>query len=205
MKKTIFTVLIISLISCNQQKTEENKVVIIADTAVAKVDTSNISPAHAEREVTGKTGKIFVVAESHPKGMSLSNISVYFKGDTASALKIYDKDPVVKVFSADLDGNGFDEVYIITAAAGSGSNGNVHGFASNKDKSLSMIYLPEMTEKDLEKGGQFEGYEGHDLFEINGTQLVRTFPVGKQTRKLVYQLRATETGYTLKVVSSKVM
>ncbi len=205
MKKTITTTVLIGLLACNQQnKTVENKTEVNADTTIIRADTSSVYARPAEREVTAKSGKIFVVAESHPKGMSLSDISVYFKGDTATALKVYDKDPVSKVINADLDGNGFDEVYVITTAAGSGSYGNVHGFASNKDKSLSMVHLPELADKDLEKGGQFEGYEGHDLFEINGKQLVRTFPVDKKTRKIIYELKQSETGYTLKLISSKV-
>lgn len=205
MKKTIASTMLIGLFACNQQnKTVENKSEVNTDTTIIQADTSSVSSRPVEREVAGKTGKIFIVAESHPKGTSLSDIAVYFKGDTASALKIYDKDPVFKVFNADLDGNGFDELYVITTAAGSGSYGNVHGFASNKDKSLSMVYLPELADKDLEKGGQFEGYQGHDLFEIKGKQLVRTFPVDKKTRKIIYELKQSETGYTLKLISSKV-
>lgn len=205
MQKIIAAALMISLIACNsQKKSEETATEVSADTTVAAVDTSSVAAAPKDQEVTAKTGKIFVVSESHPKGQSLSDISVSFKGDTASALKVTDKDPVSKVFSADLDGNGFEEVYVITTAAGSGSYGNVHGFASNKDKSLSMVYLPELADKDLEKGGNFEGYEGHDLFEINGKQLIRTFPVDKKVRKIIYELKPSETGYTLKLISSKV-
>ena len=73
-----------------------------------------------------------------------------------------DKDPVSNVLLADLDDNGFDEIYIITTSAGSGSCGNVLGFASNKDKSLSMIHFPEIQESDP----NFKGYMGHDAFTI---------------------------------------
>lgn len=204
MQKIITAALVISLLACNQKKSEENKTEVSADTSLAAVDTASVAATPKEQEVTTKTGKVLIVSESHPNGMSMSDIAVHFKGDTSTTLKLSDKDPISKVFSADLDGNGFEEVYVITSAAGSGSYGNVHGFASNKDKSLSLVYLPEVEEKDLAKGGNFEGYEGHDLFEINGKQLVRTFPVDKKTRKIIYELKQSETGYTLKMISSKV-
>ena len=106
---------------------------------------------------------------------------------------------------ADLDGNGFDEIYIITISAGSGSYGTVLGFASNKDKSLSMIHFPEMQAGDE----NFEGYMGHDAFTIVGRKLVRIFPLYNKgdtnenatggRRKLVYGLVPGEAMWQLRV------
>jgi hypothetical protein len=106
---------------------------------------------------------------------------------------------------ADLDGNGFDEIYIITKSAGSGSYGSVLGFASNKDKSLSMINFPEIREGDA----HFQGYMGHDAFRIEGQKLIRIFPVYKKgdtnenptggRRKLVYGLYPGEAMWQLEV------
>ena len=122
-----------------------------------------------------------------------------------------DKDPVSDVFLADLDDNGFDEIYIITTAAGSGSYGGVLGFASNKDKSLSMINFPEMREGDPD----FEGYMGHDSFKIEDQKLVRIFPTYKPgdthsnptggRRKLVYGLVPGEAMWQLRVEQSEML
>jgi hypothetical protein len=116
-----------------------------------------------------------------------------------------DRDPISDAFTADLDGNGFEEIYIVTTAAGSGSYGTILGFASNKDKSLSMIHFPEVREGDA----NFEGYMGHDTFTIEGRKLVRIFPVYQEgdtnanptggRRKLVYGLVPGEAGWQLKV------
>jgi hypothetical protein len=84
-----------------------------------------------------------------------------------------DRDPISDVFTADLDGNGFDEIYIVTTAAGSGSYGTILGFASNKDKSLSMIHFPEVREGDE----TFRRVHGARHFTIEGRKLVRMFPV----------------------------
>jgi len=167
-------------------------------------DSSNTTVGKpSEREFTTTSGQTLVVSETHPRGASLSDITVYFKNDTTTRLSATDKDPVVDILKADLDKNGFDELYIITSASGSGSYGNVVGFNSNNDKSLSFVYLPEVTEKDFAKGALFADYEGHDKFSIENDRLVRTFHVkGKegQAGKVTYELKKSEAGFVLSPV-----
>lgn len=157
-----------------------------------------------------KTGKTIVVSESHPAGMSLATIEVRTEGFEHNFEEVFEgRDPISDVFVADLDGNGFDEIYIITTAAGSGSYGGVLGFASNKDKSLSMIHFPEAREGDE----TFEGYMGHDTFKIEGRKLVRIFPLYQKgdtnenptggRRMLVYGLVPGEAGWQLRVEKSE--
>jgi len=173
--------------------------------------TNNTSP-HAPKEYKTKTGKTIIISETHPVGQSLSTIKITTKDFEHNYPEIYqDRDPISDVFIADLDGNGFDEIYIITISAGSGSHGTVLGFASNKDKSLSMINFPE-----IQKGDEnFEGYMGHDTFKIEDQKLVRTFPIYNQgdtnqnptggTRKLVYGLYPGEAMWQLKVEKSETL
>ena len=145
-------VLIIGLISCSHNK--------------------DASPDPL-KEYKTKTGKTIIISETHPAGRSLSTIEVRTEGFEHNFGEIFeDRDPISDVFVTDLDGNGFDEIYIITTSAGSGSYGTVLGFASNKDKSLSMIHFPE-----VRKGDEyFDGYMGHDSFKIEGEKLVSIFP-----------------------------
>jgi hypothetical protein len=157
------------------------------------------------KEYKTHTGKTIVVAESHPQGQSLSNISVAFAGNAASEMKFTDTDPISKVLVGDLDANGFDEIYIITTSAGSGSYGNVIGLASLSDKSLSPITVPVVEEKDMKAGGQFEGYLGHDEFEIVENSLARRFPIkaaNATTRGINYKLKAGEAGFILYIKNS---
>jgi hypothetical protein len=164
----------------------------------------------APKEYTTKTGKTIIVLETHPVGQSLSTIAITTKGFEQNDAQTYeDRDPISDVFLSDLDGNGFDEIYIITTSAGSGSYGTVLGFASNKDKSLSMINFPETQESDK----NFEGYMGHDTFKIEDQKLVRIFPVYNdgdtnrnstgRSRKLVYGLYPGEAMWQLKVEESE--
>ena len=168
--------------------------------------------SNASKEYKTKTGKTIIISETHPVGQSLSTIEISTKGFEHNYQEIYsDRDPISGVFVADLDGNGFDEIYIITTSAGSGSYGTVLGFASNKDKSLSMINFPEMQEGDE----NFQGYMGHDIFKIEDQKLVRIFPIYNQgdtnqnptggTRKLVYGLYPGEAMWQLKVEKSETL
>jgi hypothetical protein len=157
-----------------------------------------------------KTGKAIIISETHPAGQSLSTIEISTKDFEHNYPAIYqNRDPISEVFVADLDGNGFDEIYIITISSGSGSYGTVLGFASNKDKSLSMINFPEILERDE----NFKGYMGHDTFKMEEQKLLRTFPIYNEgdtnqnptggTRKLVYGLYPGEAIWQLRVEKSE--
>jgi len=169
-------------------------------------------PSNPAREYRTRTGKTVVVSQAHPVGRSLATIEVRTEGFEHNIGEVFeDRDPISEVFVADLDSNGFDEIYIVTTAAGSGSYGTVLGFASNKDKSLSMIHFPEMREGDE----TFEGYMGHDSFTIEGRKLVRMFPLYTKSdtndkptggkRKLVYGLVPGEAGWQLRIEKSEML
>lgn len=188
--------------SCNnapiQEKSDETDSGIAAPTGdtSAQVVTSTYKL---------KTGKVVTITEAHPVGMSLSTVTIGFDKDSLAPFVLTDIDPVNKILVGDLDENGFDEVYIISTAAGSGSAGSVHAFASNKDKSLSMVFLPEIETGQLAKGEQFEGYEGHDEFSIQNNTLLRSFPVATAngTKRLIkYKVKQGEASYQLYIISS---
>ena len=203
MKKIVLSAVIMIIItSCgNQAPTEKS-----TDQLPVKVAAADSTmPATTKKEYKTRTGKIITVSESHPQGQSLSNISVAFAGDAASEMKFTDMDPINKVLVGDLDANGYDELYIITTSAGSGSYGNVIGIASISDKSLSQITVPAVEEKDMKKGGKFEGYEGHDEFEIIENSLARRFPIkapNATKRAINYKLKLGEASFILYIKNS---
>ena len=106
---------------------------------------------------------------------------------------------------ADLDGNGWPEVYVYISSAGSGSYGSLTAYAVNSGKSLSPIYLPPLEQSPEAT----EGYMGHDEFSVVENRLVRRFPVYKSkdtnaqptggTRQLQYRLEAGEAGWILQL------
>ena len=163
------------------------------------------------RQYVTKSSKSLLIEERHPVGQSLSDISIRSVGFAHELNEVFnDRDPIESVHVADLDANGFDEFYIITVSSGSGSYGNVIAFASNRDKSLSMIYFPEIQQGDA----LFSGYMGHDSFSINNNKLIRSFPIYQpadtnnnptgEIRRLVYTLIAGEAGWQLKIIESTI-
>jgi hypothetical protein len=118
-----------------------------------------------------------------------------------------DVDPIKDVFLADINNDGFEELYMITEVAGSGGYAGIIGIASNNDKSTSAITVPELLEEDMKAGKLFEGYQGHDKIYIENKLLVREFPVYKTgdnnakptggDRTVIYNLSKGEASWVL--------
>ena len=111
---------------------------------------------------------------------------------------------------ADLDSNGWPEIYVFVSSAGSGSYGSLAAYAVNKGKSITPIYLPPLEQS----AGEFQGYMGHDQFTVVENRLQRSFPIYRQddsnaaptggTRQLQYRLEPGEAGWVLKLDQSVV-
>ncbi len=154
------------------------------------------------------TGKEFIV-KTHSTSASLNDITIVPKGfdEVNEPINIKDADPVTNVFTADVNGDGFDELYIITTSAGSGSYGTIYAFSSNKDKSVTPVYVKELPEKEQEK--VFKGYMGHDSVYVSGNRLYCKYPVYKDgdanccpsggTKVIEYVLRPGEASWILEV------
>ena len=183
--------LVLGLISCIKEKPKEE------DPTFFEVQSLKLSEKTSVQ-----------LSESHPVGASLSSVILISQGfehninDT-----LHDLNPIEKIFIEDLDSNGFKEIYIFSVSAGSGSYGTIHGYASNKDKSITPIHFNIPTKEDYEKNGRFWGYRGHDLFYVMNDQLFREFPIydpkdlysftpaGKMT--LMYRLIPGEASWQL--------
>lgn len=168
-----------------------------ADTLSVKTDSL---PLPRVWEIKTSTGKTLIATETHPKGASLSNVQIQFQGDSTGVLSFTDVDPISSAVTADLDKNGFDELYLVSTSVGTGSYGNIIGVSSNRDKSLSYVFVPEMDPNDLKSGNLFDGYEGHDRYAIENGTLIRRFPIKGDTNNLKsvpYQVVPGEGGLIL--------
>jgi len=156
------------------------------------------------------TGKFYLVII---KKNSESLIDMMISGlgfENSNDTMIYkDSDPFDKALMGDLDGNGFDDFLVVTRSAGSGSYAGLYGVASNDDKSFTQINFPPVTEADMQPGKPFEGYMGHDFFNVEDNVLIREFPVYRSgdpnssptggKRRIRYKLTQGETMYQLVV------
>ncbi|MFV0588734.1 hypothetical protein [Bacteroides reticulotermitis] len=116
---------------------------------------------------------------------------------------------VVDAQIGDLNMDNYPEVFIYLSSDGSGSYGKLIGYSVNNGKSMSMVYLPEISSnKEIS-----DGYMGHDQMEIVGSTFIQRFPIYKpgdtnanptgNIRQVQYQLVDGEAGRVLKVVQVK--
>ncbi|MCB0547336.1 MAG: hypothetical protein KDD19_07075 [Phaeodactylibacter sp.] len=108
---------------------------------------------------------------------------------------------------ADLDADGFPEVYAFAQSTGEDSTAYVYGFSSFSNRSYGQVGVtgleafPEMA----------KGFNGHDRFFLEGSVLKRSFPIfeqGKDSGKrkvITYGLRQGEASFILEPVSSEVV
>ena len=104
----------------------------------------------------------------------------------------------------DLNADGFPEIYVYVTSAGSGSYGSLIAFASNGNKSLSLIFLPSLDDK----AELSQGYMGHDQFAVGEGTFMRRFPIYLEgdtnaaptgvTRQIQYKLEPGEAGWILR-------
>jgi hypothetical protein len=198
MRSTLLCSLILAMVfaSCETKKSAEQPTPP-TDSATVKTETLSMPRVW---EMKTSTGKVIVAHETHPKGASLSDVNLYFQNDSTKSLSYSDIDPVSTMVVGDLDKNGFDELYMISTSVGSGSYGSIHGVSSNRDQSLSMIYVPEMDENDKKPGKLFDGYEGHDRYAIENGVFIRQFPFKGDTtnmKSVPYQVVMGEGGLIL--------
>lgn len=131
-----------------------------------------------------------------PSGLSVSNETLYhdITGYT-----------VVNAEIGDLNIDSYPEVFVYLTSDGSGSYGKLIGYSVNNGKSVSQVYLSEISENSEVN----KGYMGHDEMAIVENTFCQRFPVYKEgdsnanptggTRQIQYKLVDGESGRILKI------
>ncbi|MBV5283509.1 MAG: hypothetical protein JZU53_13895 [Paludibacter sp.] len=164
------------------------------------------------KEYRTKSGKIICITETHPIKKNLSTVTISstcLHLETPIVLK--DINPIEKVIVADMNQDGYDEIYITTRSVDTNSYSELFGFASNKDKGLTQINLHN-NKKENEKGGIFDGCLGHEIYTFEKEAIVLEFPVYNEkngnsnptgsTRVITYALNSDKSGYNLEVAGT---
>lgn len=131
-----------------------------------------------------------------PSGLSVSNETLYH--DITGYM-------VVNAEIGDLNIDSYPEVFVYLTSDGSGSYGKLIGYSVNSGKSVSQVYLPEISENSEVN----KGYMGHDEMAIVENTFCQRFPVYKEgdsnasptggTRQIQYKLVDGESGRMLKI------
>jgi len=187
------------LISCQNSKDKKGNN-LVTDKAEDKIEISQYQT---------QSGKQFIVYADYSKGASICDLKIETKNFTEvnTIHKLGLTDPLKDVFITDLDKNGFEEIYIVTTSAGSGSYSNIYGIASNKGKSATPIYVLPPNKQQLAKDGLLEGFRGHNKISLESGELLNTFPIYKKddlnykptgnSKEVKYRLIAGEAGWIL--------
>jgi hypothetical protein len=87
------------------------------------------------------------------------------------------------------------EVYVFVREPGAEQRLSLVAYASNRNKSLSTIYLPPLEDVP----GAAAGYAGHDAMAVVESVFARRFPIpGDKTRQIQYRLAQGEASWVLK-------
>lgn len=197
------------LMSCKQEKTDpssENQSNRSLDSTIDETHSSDTKKT-VFKTSTGKSISLIAFKKSNSVH-DFAIVTMDFPNSNDSLL-IKDSDPFHDAVVKDLDQNGYDELYIITRSIGSGSYATIFGFASNQDLSLTSIYVPQISENDIQFGKPFHGYMGHDSIYFNDNRLYRKFPIYKEDdanccptggdKILRYHLKAGEASWKLEL------
>ncbi len=203
MKKISSFVLCALLMSCSFGKNEKNSVSDVTVKEGADSLKQEISEEFFNKELTYPGSEIsFKVSTKgdslmiQPSGLSVSNETLYhdITGYT-----------VVNAEIGDLNIDSYPEVFVYLTSDGSGSYGKLIGYSVNNGKSLSQVYLPEISEnKEVN-----EGYMGHDEMAIVENTFCQRFTIYKEgdsnanptggMRQIQYKLVDGENGRILKI------
>lgn len=148
-------------------------------------------------------GFAFDVASTNEGSINQLQITPHGLSDQKDPINVEIDGTVSGAEIADLDANGFPEVYVYVTSAGSGSYGSLVAYAVNKGKSITEIYLPPVADDPKHN----KGYMGHDEFAVVEGTFVQRFPIYSEgdtnaqpsgkTRQLQYKLNAGEAGWLL--------
>ena len=177
---TLIAFIVATLFACNTDRNNLSK-----ETAQPNIDSNNTIDQQKEipfkvQILKTSNEKDIVLKISNPIGMSLVNIDIIGANfENKIPISLIDIDPINKIELYDMDNDGFDELFIFTNAAGSGSYGEIYAFSSNKGIRLKAIDVANF---------KYDDYQGHDSFILRKNKLIRTFKVDntKETDSISY-------------------
>lgn len=200
MKKLSSFVLCALLMSCSFSKNEKSNA---SDTTVKEGIDSVKQEISFNTELTypgsNISFKINTKGDSliiQPSGLSVSNETLYhdITGYT-----------IVNAEIGDLNIDSYPELFVYLTSDGSGSYGKLIGYSVNNGKSVSQVYLPDISENDEVS----KGYMGHDEMAIVENTFCQRFPIYKEgdsnanptggIRQIQYKLVDGESSRILKI------
>lgn len=191
------------LMSCSFSKNEKNGVTDVTGKDSVDSAKQEVSVVEFNKELTYSRSKIsFKVSTMgdslmvQPSGLSISNETL--RHDITGYT-------VVNAEIGDLNIDGYPEVLVYLTSDGSGSYGKLIGYSVNNGKSVSQVYLPDISENNEVN----KGYMGHDEMAIVENTFCQRFPIYEEgdsnanptgkTRQIQYKMVDGEAGRILQI------
>jgi hypothetical protein len=201
-RRLIAVFAVLSLIAACSRQQEAPESGAAREPATAVQATSEAQPAEISfAQVLELRGVTFTVVS--PNEASANTVTVSTTGlvvDNSAWSQEVDG-TVTGAEVADLNADGSPEVYIYVQSTGADAKGSVIAYVANNRKSLSMAFMPPLSETP----GAADGYRGQDEFAVLEGVLGRRFPIHDEAgtptgriRQLQYTLNAGEAGWILK-------
>jgi hypothetical protein len=171
-----------------------------------KDDVNKFSPT----EYFLKNGKSFTILQT-PESDYLVDICIIGNGfpDSRDTILFEEIENIDTIIIADIDNDGYEEMYIFTKGFSPGAYDYVFGVTSDEDKSYKEINFADIKPSDAIEGGVFDGYQGQDVYALENNTIKRTFPVynagdfynspSRGYRTLYYTIEKNDSGFYFKL------
>ncbi len=199
MKNTVVLIILALFTACQSEskpKPTAGTQVTVKDSVTPPVlpkEKSVPTKPKDEYSLKTKSGKGFIITQTPKAGKMQYTISgVGFRSEMS--IEAEGRGRIQEVLMGDIDKNGFEEIYIISAEEGAPL---ITAYSSYSDKSFGEIHVYEATKSLLKE------HQGKDKVYIENGRLLRSFPIYKDgkaigKRTLSYSLTEGETSYQLK-------
>ena len=203
-KSVLAAAILLSLAACGEKPAETTPA---AETVAASAEAASVPEAakpgfKKEFELNGIR---FVVEATNDGSMNNLTITPTGLSEVNDVISREIDGSVTNAEIGDINADGSPEIYVWVNSAGSGSYATPIGYAANKNKSMSEIYFPSISEDTVNS----KGYMGHDEFAVVEGVVAQRFPIYKdgdtnaqpsgKMRQLQYKLTAGEAGWVMKV------
>ena len=123
-------------------------------------------------------GKGFTILEDKSMGYSISNILIFPEGfGNHDTILVEASDPVETVYVTDLDGDGKEELFLVTRSAGSGGYAGVLGYSSRKDTRPEKITIQDLPGSSKVPDKIRKGLRGHEEIVFKDKAMIISFPL----------------------------
>jgi hypothetical protein len=210
-KYFLILAILISFISSGFTKQKDKSILIYSVFGNTGKDTIKDDAIKSpQKEYFLKNGKSFTILQSYESDY-LVNVRVVGKGFPGSSDTIlFDEIELIDtVMIADINIDGFEELYIFTRGFSPGAYDHVFGVTSDEDKSYTEINFYSVKPSEVAEQGFLNGWQGQDVYALENNSIKRTFPIynagdfynspSRGYRTLYYTIEKTEAGYYFKL------